>query len=610
MVRASLDFHWLHEVSGGLLDADFGRLLDVVTPYEATRWLSGNFLAEVSIETNGGRRLVIRKEDPREPLIAARVRPTGQPTPGEPDARGPLLAELLGIAEPAELIEKGLRSLDAFECLPISARQQVKHIAGPVRREKDLWRLCDRISDAIVLRDRILTSAGEALEQKIAADLACQLQRAQTDKPFLDATFAPGEKGFGQYRRCREGDLTAALGESVRLDDCILLDMTSEKPVVELHMPFLERTWWNRRLDLFRQMRPEVTGGGRVHVFTAVTPNSVEAHNGHQGALMLTGSLFRRDPAQEETFTLRAEDRRIVTASHAAATLPALLENYGFSPEVWERVSWIFSNATVVHTGISFRLRGSLTSAWLEAPAERSIAFYEACTRVSSAVQRCLRLWLPYTYFGDADCYDDLDSALPLVAYQASKPYSRRARSEFTYDPMNPRSVSLALGHAGRRLAALLESVHTRLLAEGKDDIARHYKPSRAKKTISSLRRDPRRFKRLLAADAHLVGNLVNLANRGRALRADLETDPAEATKKVSHDVDYFVRACHHRLRRLYGGQDYSEFGSLLFVEATQALSAAFRSSAAIEAVLRVRVPGEAGEHVFVNDAYRTARRQ
>jgi hypothetical protein len=56
-------------------------------------------------------------------------------------------------------------------------------------------------------------------------------------------------------------------------------------------------------------------------------------------------------------------------------------------------------------------------------------------------------------------------------------------------------------------------------------------------------------------------------------------------------------------LRRLYGGQDFVAFGSLLLVEATRALGAALDGGAAISATLRL-ASGDR-EQTFVNTAYR-----
>ncbi len=124
---------------------------------------------------------------------------------------------------------------------------------------------------------------------------------------------------------------------------------------------------------------------------------------------------------------------------------------------------------------------------------------------------------------------------------------------------------------------------------------------------IKSVKRGHRHFQSLLAADAFFVGELVKLGHRGHQLQEQLRESPLTATIRLSRFAEYLVKAFHGRLRRLYGGQQFLPLTSLLFVEATSALSTAFGRSSPVEAILHVTVPGDGagGEHVFVNGAFR-----
>jgi len=488
----------------------------------------------------------------------------------------------------------------------------VKQVCASLRTEEDLRELGRRLREASGLCNTIRKRAGEALCAKLGAKLSLRLCDAATDAPLLDCSFPPTEEGRLLFWQCSRGDLSSVFTGTdgpMKPGECVLGEGAGGKEAVELHLPLLERKWWNRRLELFTEMKARVTGEGRVHVFSDAAQDPVEAHNSHQVALMLTGSLFRGEEGPGEGFRLTCEDCRCLAASHATTALPSLLASYDFPDETVDAVHRLAVSAPRIQAALSFSIPGSLVSAWLDVPAERSLAFYGAFTGVSSAVQRCLRLWLPYAYFAEMDRYDDFDSAWPLLVYQASKPFSRRMRSEFTYDPMNPKSVSLAFSHAGRRLPGILETVEALLLRADRQQTAELYKPSQAKKIIAAVRRGPHRFNNLLASDAHLVGALVNLANRSRKLGKELKADQNRATGKVSHYVDSLAKSVHIRLRRLYGGEGYPEFGSLLFVEATRALAASLGRDAPITGVLRIRVPGEDGEHIFVNGGYRAGQR-
>jgi hypothetical protein len=99
----------------------------------------------------------------------------------------------------------------------------------------------------------------------------------------------------------------------------------------------------------------------------------------------------------------------------------------------------------------------------------------------------------------------------------------------------------------------------------------------------------------------------VNLGCRGRELREQSAGDPA-AAKKLTCFAAGLVKAFHGKLRRFYGGQECFALGSLLLVEATNALHGD-ASGPGVQAVLRVSrgEKGQAGsiEHTFVNAAYR-----
>jgi len=605
--RIGFDLHWLHEITGGVLDADFGVQVNGSAQSELSFLLRGATRADVSLEDDEWLRLVLRKGSQRESAISVQAGASGEVTQYEVGAKDPLLATLLGIPEPEELIEEGLDNLSAFRQLPAPVQRAVQQAAGAIQSEQALGQLGERLRDAIALRDRIHASAREALSTKHSAELGCRIARVSAEGVLLDCSFRFTEQGLALYRQCLKGELSGVLtgvSTHVRLRACELRHTVRKETAIELHLPFLERKWWNKRLELFAGMRAEVCGEGRVLVYTAEAKHSVEAHNAYQSALMLAGTLSAGGAGQTEAFTLTYSDRRILPALEAPVVLPPVLTCYGFGADATECLSGLASIAREIEVELAFKIPGALVSAWLNAPRERSVAFYEAFLRVSCAAQRAMRLWLPYVYFSDIDRYDDLEAAWPLLVYQASRPYSRRVRSEFTYDAMNPRSVSLALGHAAHGLPGVLETVQARLLAAGKRRTAGFYRPSQAKKIIASVSRGPRRFKNLLAADAHLVGDLVSLANRGRKLRQDMRSEPAVATKKISRFLGAFVKSFHIRLRRLYGGREILAFGSLLFVEATQALSASFGREAPIEGLLRIRVPGEEGERIFVNNGY------
>jgi hypothetical protein len=63
-----------------------------------------------------------------------------------------------------------------------------------------------------------------------------------------------------------------------------------------------------------------------------------------------------------------------------------------------------------------------------------------------------------------------------------------------------------------------------------------------------------------------------------------------------------FAALSSRRLRRLYGGQDFTALGELLLIEATRALAAALDGDAVISA--RLHVSTGTCQQTFVNDGH------
>jgi hypothetical protein len=218
-----------------------------------------------------------------------------------------------------------------------------------------------------------------------------------------------------------------------------------------------------------------------------------------------------------------------------------------------------------------------------------------------------MRAWLPYVYFAGLRRYETPETAFPLVVYQASPPFAGQPKYDFNYDVMSDASMASFYRLAAQQLPKDLARIEGMLLAAGKPRIAALYRSKRARDIVSLVRQKPKSLHLLLVADAVFVNALVNLGCRGRELREQSAGDPA-AARKLSRFAADLAKALNGRLRRLYGGQECFALGSLLLVEATNALHGD-ASGPGIRAVLRV-TRGEKGqpgsiEQTFVNAAYR-----
>ncbi|MCP5118764.1 MAG: hypothetical protein GY953_48755, partial [bacterium] len=544
------DFHWLYEGAGGVLDGDFGVPIHTSTAVNIRHRLEGNLKTTVTAEEEEWLRLRIWRVGSGGVVADCQADLAELPEPLDP-----LLRALIRLPGLDHILSAGLNSLESFHQLPQPTRSAIRSLGGRILTDGHARLLRKRLEEVRTLRDDIYHTATKALERKRTLELA------RTEEPLADCSFALTPEGVTLCQRALAGDLSsiAAGGPHVRRSGGV----PGSAAAIEIHLPLLERKWWNKRLELLTGMRAEAGDDGRLLVHrTDTTAPAVESDNCYQGALLLAGALPRREPSSPARFTLSYTHRHRAPASRAATAMAPLLSLYGFDDAPAELFAQLPGDAKV-ETRLSLRIPGRWAACWLRLKGERSLDHYYRYIEVASAVQQAMRTWLPFVYFRDINRYDDFDTAYPLVVYQASKPFRRKARAEFTYDPMNLQNVDLALRQSTRVLPAVLRSIHRDLDAAGKHQTAGLYLPSRARKIVAAVRRAPKRFRGLLASDAMFLRELVKLGNRGRQLREDLESSPETAARKLSWFFDSFAHAFHTRLRRLYRGQECLGFASL-----------------------------------------------
>jgi hypothetical protein len=459
------------------------------------------------------------------------------------------------------------------------------------------------VERAAALASAICGQALGAMEQRLSADLACRLQRAGTDTALLDCSFEFTAEGLAGFRAALEGcfpNLDAA--GPVRVHDAALTTGLSQEVALEVHLPFLDRTQWTSRLEVMARARCQATQDGRIVAYTVDASDQFRADSAYQSMLALSGAFLSRPaPSASRPFRLAYSASETLKPVQAQAILGPVLEAYGFDGAALESLA-APKEGTWAAT-LTLTAPGSLCQAWLNAPGTRSSEFFEVYSRVSVAVQHAMRKWLPLVWFSDLDRYDDFNAAHALLVYQATRPYSGRPRSDFTYDVQSPDGSALLRKGLARDLAAVLKPVEQLLRAGGKRSISRFYCPDQAMRILAGVQRQPRLFNALLVADTFSVDSLVQLGTSGRAFTDTAASDPRTAVRRLATFAAGFVTAFHRKLRRLYGGRDFTAFGSLLLIEATRALNAAMGNpEASIAAVLRAA--GASGELVFVNPAY------
>ena len=126
---------------------------------------------------------------------------------------------------------------------------------------------------------------------------------------------------------------------------------------------------------------------------------------------------------------------------------------------------------------------------------------------------------------------------------------------------------------ASGRLDGELARIEELLLGAALRDAAAAYSPKQAKAFMGMVQRHPAQVRSLLVADTWLIDAFVNLGCRAGQLHRSTAEDPGTAVREFARLGTQAAKALRSKLRRLYGGQEFLALGSLLLVEATNALS-------------------------------------
>jgi hypothetical protein len=578
-LRFGFDFHWLREVARGAIEGDLGLRVDADAGVALDMAINGSFRQVVSLDEEQRLRLQVIKRSADGIRLGAGVTAGVRMETPLPEGADELTAAILG--EHRVQAAAGWAQIFAPEVLP----------------------------SVLGLRDEIYRRAMDALGRRYTVEATVQYEQTAEGASLFDCSFAFSEEGLRLCRAALDGDfseiLTRESGDA-RVREAAMAQALREHTHIELHLPFFDRKQWEARVEAFAAMRVESDDAGRLLVYNAGGTSTLVHKNAYQSTLVLAGGLSVGRVHSEANFTLSYTDRRRMPAASAASRLEDFLSAYGFEIGTAEWLARMGEERPGVEleSTLTLSVPGEMVSAWLDAPDEKSDAYFRTYARVSRAVQRAMRRWLPLVYFREAERYEALGAAFPLLVYQCSKTYECRPKHDFSYDVMSREWREEFFSRAEKRLKKELPRVHRFLETEGRPRVARYYAPRQAEDIVVSVARSPRLLISLLSADALFVDSLVTLGCRAGKLRAEMALDPQRAVRQLIDFSSELVKAFHSRLRRLYGGEDFVALGSLLLVEATNALRTEFRENTAIQAVLTVKADGV--ERTFLNAAWRS----
>lgn len=568
--RVRFAFHWLREVSVGHLEGGLGEDVDSGMDAAVHASLSRNFLAAVSLDEQDRLRLQVFKR-----------------TDGGFDAAATLNVAATGqSALPPDGTPLGKAILDAGGGLP------VKFAPGTLETVSALVRS---------VYEKVLP----ALERKYAAALSWRYATASHGETLVDGSFDFSPEGLAAYRAALGGNfdrLAGAPGAHICLRKAALTEALEGQNTVELHLPFLDRKQWTSRWDALAKAEVETSEEGRLITYTAKASDRLLQRSSCQSTMALAASLVF--PKNTVNFDLGYTDNRTGEATRLARAMMPLLEAYEFPEEVgrWLEAAAVAGGA--IETRMTLKVPGEVVAAWLRAPRERDPEFFDVFSKVSVAVQTAMRKWLPFVYFQNLDRYEEVAAAYPLVFYKTTRAFAGHPRCEFAYDLVTPESPGVARSWAVRALVPELAAIEKELKASGRGMPARSYAAWKAPQILGEIVRKPKLLNALLMGDGFFIDRLVHLGLHARTLGDQAAADPFRATRDLMSLASDFTATFHRRLRRLYGGQDFVGFGSLLLMEATRALGAALDGNTAISGTFWASAGGR--EQTFVNAGYRS----
>jgi hypothetical protein len=518
--------------------------------------------------------------------------------------------ERLGI----DCATNGLRDSRAFAGLDNWLKVRLFEALGGLETPADFARASRSLDAVLAFVQSVYERAAGALESRYATALTWKRDESGTGPALIDCSFAFTPEGLAAYHKAVTGDfcgLLAVSPEHARLNEARLTDghpLERLDANVDLRMPLFDRKQWNERWKILPQMQLTGAEDGSLVAYRREDEDANGSRFQTDTALALAGALF--EPAGPG-FTLTAADCRTIGLPQANMALGPILSAYGFSEDV---PRWIASAASAgadrengLEASLTLSLPGCCAAEWLAAPRERDPNFFDVYSEVSVAVQRALRLWVPYAYFSDIGKYEEAHAAYALVLYTSLRPFSGRPRSDFTYEVLAPDSPEWTKRTTLRNFIVELQRVEALLNLLGKPKAARCYAPRYAQDILAIVRRQPRLLNSLLMNDAFFVDSFVRLGVTAHDIGEAFASDRQKALRDLAKLCGELTVAFDRKLRRLYGSQSFPGLGSLLLIEATRALVASGNPDVPIAAAIRLAAGGDGGarrrERMFANAA-------
>jgi hypothetical protein len=168
-------------------------------------------------------------------------------------------------------------------------------------------------------------------------------------------------------------------------------------------------------------------------------------------------------------------------------------------------------------------------------------------------------------YFRRLEEFRDRQRANAILLFQSTPPFRAKARTDLTYDVLNPITLEILVRKARPGLTQSLAAVEARLRSAGQIELASQYAPRRVSEILASvprLARSRRSLLSLVRSEGMLVNALVQLGGAP-------DLPPRKQTMRMAS----FSKKWTLLFRRMCTGKDFSSLAPSILDAATEALA-------------------------------------
>lgn len=148
-------------------------------------------------------------------------------------------------------------------------------------------------------------------------------------------------------------------------------------------------------------------------------------------------------------------------------------------------------------------------SGWLNAPKERTAAYFPTYSAVSRAMQTAMRGWVREWFQANPEILLRPHSAYPVLVFQCTHPFSGRPTNIFTYDIQQTDALNRAFRSAANKLGTELKSLDTKELSWFTRE---HYFAYRSDEVVKYVMKNRRAIYKMLNVETVLMDSILKFA--------------------------------------------------------------------------------------------------